>query len=44
MQINKLYIVALACGMLLLASCGIFKKDCNCPHFGYVQHKTERHS
>lgn len=36
---NKLYILI---GLLFisLSSCGIFKKDCKCPHFGYKTTKT----
>jgi hypothetical protein len=32
--------------VLALSSCGIFKKDCGCPHFGYKQtgNISPRHS
>ncbi|MES2376610.1 MAG: hypothetical protein V4553_08525 [Bacteroidota bacterium] len=33
---SKLIILALV-AILGTTSCGIFKKDCNCPHFGKVK-------
>jgi hypothetical protein len=36
MKKNKLFIIGLI-GLLNLSACGIFKKDCGCPHFGKVK-------
>jgi hypothetical protein len=33
MKKNKV-ILFVACIAMMASSCGIFKKDCNCPHFG----------
>jgi hypothetical protein len=33
---NKFVIIGLL-GLLALSSCGIFHKDCGCPHFGAIK-------
>jgi len=33
---NKFVIIGLV-GLLALSSCGIFHKDCGCPHFGAIK-------
>ncbi|OOQ57646.1 hypothetical protein BC343_12650 [Mucilaginibacter pedocola] len=33
MKLFKYFVILLA-GSALLSSCGLFKKDCGCPHFG----------
>ena len=33
---NKFLLIGLL-GLLLLSSCGVFHKSCNCPHFGAIK-------
>jgi hypothetical protein len=37
---KKIKILLLFVAMAALASCGIFKKDCGCPHFGKAKSHT----
>lgn len=33
MKVFRCVVIAVV-GAVILSSCGLFKKDCNCPHFG----------
>ncbi|MBB5397466.1 hypothetical protein HDC91_003533 [Mucilaginibacter sp. AK015] len=33
------YVIAVLVITVTLSSCGLFKKDCNCPHFGLISDK-----
>jgi len=43
MKINKIAITGLLAAALL-SSCGLFKKDCNCPHFSKVTAPSKTHN
>ena len=34
---NKFILLGAAVMLMSITSCGIFKKSCNCPHFGKVK-------
>ncbi|MFD0766184.1 hypothetical protein ACFQZI_15080 [Mucilaginibacter lutimaris] len=36
------YILAVAMLTVGLTSCGLFKKDCNCPHFGNIKSTAQK--
>ncbi|MGY4538728.1 hypothetical protein ACVW0P_003150 [Mucilaginibacter sp. UYNi724] len=36
------YTLAIATVTIVLSSCGIFKKDCNCPHFSHLKPSVKK--
>jgi thiol:disulfide interchange protein len=34
---SKLILLAAVMVLMSLSSCGLFKKSCNCPHFGKIE-------
>jgi hypothetical protein len=36
---KKIKYLVILITVVSLSSCGIFKKDCGCPHFGKTNHK-----